>query len=52
MERVEQERKRKVRQKFRKNVKIVIEKLNKLKMKPEDVMRLGLFSKEPYKFGK
>ena len=48
---IEKNRK-KLKVKFRQNIKLIIAKLKKMKITVDDIFRYDIFEKTPYKFGK
>lgn len=48
---IEKNRK-KLKVKFRQNIKLIIAQLKKMKITVDDIFRYDIFEKTPYKFGK
>lgn len=51
-ENIKKKRKRELKKKFRKNVKLIIAKLQKLQISFDEIIKHNVFERVPYKFGK
>ena len=47
-----EKKRKKLKVKFRYNIKAIIVKMRKMKITIDDIFRYGIFEKIPYKFGK